>query len=175
MSHFDRGDRAQEYIRMSEGYDGSELIKVLKKHLPSGSSVLELGMGPGKDLDILRESYRVTGSDNSHKFLDIYREKNKHVDLLFLDAVTLHTDRRFDCIYSNKVLIHLSGEQLKLSFDRQRKILHPGGLLLHSFWYGESEEFFNGLRFNYLTEDVLLKIVEPSYEVLEIKSSLDKK
>ena len=114
MTHFDQGDRAQEYIRMSEGYDGSELIQVLKKHMPSKSRVLELGMGPGKDLDILRQSYRVIGSDISQKFLDIYREKNKEVDLLFLDAVTIDTDQKFDCIYSNKVLIHLSDEQNSL-------------------------------------------------------------
>ena len=40
---------------------------------------------------------------------------------------------------------------------------------MHSFWHGESEEIFNGLRFNYHTEDVLLKIVESSCDVLEIK------
>lgn len=50
----------QEYIEMVEGYDGTELINVLKNYLPKGSSLLELGMGPGKDLDLLKKTYSVT-------------------------------------------------------------------------------------------------------------------
>lgn len=41
---------------MAEGYDGEELIKILKEYLPEKSTLLELGMGPGKDLDILKKN-----------------------------------------------------------------------------------------------------------------------
>ena len=36
-----------------------------------GSTLLELGMGPGKDLDLLKKTYSVTGSDSSKIF--VYR------------------------------------------------------------------------------------------------------
>jgi len=62
---------------------------------------LELGIGLGKDFNILKKSYAVTGSDNSQVFLDKYKQKHPDADLLFLDAVTIQTDRKFDCIYSN--------------------------------------------------------------------------
>jgi cyclopropane fatty-acyl-phospholipid synthase-like methyltransferase len=168
MNYYNDETNAQEYIEMAEGYDGRELIEVLKQYLPEGASLLELGMGPGKDLDLLSKSYQVTGSDNAQTFLDIYLQNNPDAELLLLDARTLKTDRRFDGIYSNKVLHHLSEAELQGSFLRQVNILNPGGILLHSFWYGDREEFMHGLRFRYYTEDLLLAMVEPHFEVLEI-------
>jgi ubiquinone/menaquinone biosynthesis C-methylase UbiE len=70
MNYYDEIDNVREYIEMAEGYDGRELIEVLKQYLPKGASILELGMGPGKDLDLLSQTYQVTGSDNSQVFLD---------------------------------------------------------------------------------------------------------
>ena len=119
MGYFHEEKNVLEYIKMAEGYDGKELIEILKNHLPVGSTVLELGMGPGKDLKILSSDYIVTGSDYSNVFLELYRKKNKNADLLLLDAITLKTRRKFDCIYSNKVLIHLTRQELRMSLKRQ--------------------------------------------------------
>lgn len=167
-NYFDDENNARDYIEMAEGYDGRELIEVLKDYLPEGATVLELGMGPGVDLDLLSKSYQVTGSDNAQPFLDIYRQTNPDAELLLLDAITIETDRKFDCIYSNKVLHHLSTDELKDSCNRQAELLNPGGILFHSFWYGDQEEFMQGLRFQYYTQESLLTIVEPLFEVLEI-------
>ncbi len=68
MGYFDSEENVDAYIAMADGYDGAELIALFARYLPEGSSVLELGMGPGKDLDLLRPSYRVTGSDTSRVF-----------------------------------------------------------------------------------------------------------
>lgn len=138
--------------------------------LPVGSTVLELGMGPGKDLDILSSDYIVTGSDYSNVFLELYKKKNKNADLLLLDAITLKTDRKFDCIYSNKVLIHLTKQELKKSLKRQRDVLNHDGLIFHSFWKGDKTEEMHGLRFVYYTKNQLLDLFEDSYEMLEIQS-----
>ena len=104
MGFFDTENGVEQYLKMAEGYDGAELIKILQKYLRANSTVLELGMGPGKDLDILKKFYSVAGSDNSQVFLDKYRKKHQDADISLLDAVTIQTDRKFDCIYSNKVL-----------------------------------------------------------------------
>lgn len=169
MGYFDDRKRAEEYIEMAVGYDGRDLIEVLKEYLPEGASLLELGMGPGTDLDLLGQSYQVTGSDCAQPFLDIYREEHDEGDLLLLDARTIDTDRKFDGIYSNKVLHHLSEDELRLSLLRQAEILKPQGFLFHSFWYGDEEEFFHGLRFRQYTEEMLLRIVEPRFEVLAME------
>ena len=171
MGLFDTEKGVEEYIQMVEGSDGSELIKILQKYLPNKSSVLELGMGPGKDLDILNKSYTVTGSDSSKIFLDKYKKKEKGtVDLMHLDAVNIQTTKKFDCIFSNKVLHHLTKEDLKKSFQRQKKILNPNGIAFHSFWKGNKIEKIKDLLFTYYEIDDLTKIINSDFDILELKT-----
>jgi hypothetical protein len=73
MGYYHTAESVDKYIEMAEGYDGRALVEVLRKHLQPGATVLELGMGPGKDLDLLSESFQATGSDVSPLFLDRYR------------------------------------------------------------------------------------------------------
>ena len=169
MGFFDTEKGVDEYIKMAEGFDGAELIKILQIFLPGKSSVLELGMGPGKDLDILSKTYTVTGSDSSQIFLDRYKEQNPDTDLLKLDAVTLSTNRTFDCIYSNKVLHHLTTDDLKKSLKNQKKILNTNGILFHSFWRGNKTENMEGLLFVYYELNSLRELFETDYEILELK------
>lgn len=154
---------------MAEGYDGQHLVEVLRKILPEGSSVLELDMGPGVDLLTLSKTYQVTGSDNSTVFLERFRRLQPTADLVQLDAAVLDIDRSFDCIYSNKVLHHLTRQELKISFRRQAKILRDMGLLMHSFWFGDKEETYEGLRFVYYTEQSIQDVIGREYEMIEIR------
>ena len=169
MGYYHTEESVAEYISMAEGYDGRELVDALRGVLRTGSTVLELGMGPGKDLGILGESFHVTGSDNSEVFLERYRSTNPAADLILLDAVTMETDRRFDCIYSNKVLQHLTREELQESLRRQAEVLNSKGISLHSLWRGDKEEEFSGLRFVYYTEDSFSQVVGTEYEIVEAK------
>ena len=127
MGYYDSEKNVEQYIQMAEGYDGRYLIEKLERYLPEGSSVLELGMGPGKDLDLLNKKYTAAGSDNSDVFVNKYLKSNPGADVFVLDALTLDTDRNFDALYSNKVLTHLNYEQMKASFLRQSRILSSGG------------------------------------------------
>ncbi|MBK5108362.1 MAG: class I SAM-dependent methyltransferase [Anaerolineales bacterium] len=167
MAYFDDPRNVQNYITMAAGYDGRELVTALGKYFPDGAEVLELGMGPGVDLDLLSQQYQVTGSDTSRVFLDRYRKNHPGADLLLLDAETIETSRRFAGLYSNKVLHHLSSEQLQASFLRQQAVLLPEGIALHSFWLGDGEEFMDGLRFRCYSEDYLHALVEPNFTILE--------
>ena len=153
---------------MCEGTDGKKVIDILKKHLKENSTVLELGMGPGKDLDILKKNYNAVGSDNSQEFLSIYAENNKDTQLLLLGAVTINTKKKFDCIYSNKVLQHLTKNQLNESILRQWEVLCDNGLLFHTFWRGDSEEIYDGLRFVYYEKVELINSFQNLFNIIEI-------
>ncbi len=166
MGFFDSEKGVEEYIKMADGYDGTELIKILQKYLPEKSKVLELGMGPGKDLDILSKTFTVTGSDNSQVFLDKYKKNNPEANLLKLDAVTLSTNRMFDCIYSNKVLHHITREDLKKSIQRQSEIVNPNGIAFHSFWNGDKDENYDGLLFTKYQVEGLKEIIGNSFDIL---------
>ncbi len=169
MEFFHEEENAREYIKMAEGFDGRQLIEVLKEHLDPGSTILELGIGPGVDLEILKQTYTVTGSDYSQAFLDIYLNDHPEGDVLLLDAITIETERKFDCIYTNKVLQHLAREDLKVSIKRQKEVLNDGGILFHSFWKGDKEEFMKGIRFVYYEKEHLLALFKEDYEVLDIQ------
>ena len=173
MGYYDSEENVQQYIAMADGYDGRDLVAKLGEYVPVGSTVLELGMGPGKDLALLGEHFQVTGSDASAVFVERYRAAFPAADVLLLDAVTLETDRRFDAIYSNKVLYHLSRQELAQSFQRQAEVLNANGILLHSFWLGEGEEDFSGLRSVYYTEESLREVIGEEYEVIEFGSYLE--
>ncbi len=166
MGFFDTEDGVNEYLEMAKGHDGRDLIERLPEYLLTGSSVLELGMGPGADLELLAEHYRVIGSDSSSLFLERYREKNPEADLLLLDAVTLETDRVFDCIFSNKVLHHLQREDLERSVPRQAEVLHEGGLLAHAFWHGAKVEDMGDLHFQFYLESEIEEIFSDHFDVV---------
>jgi len=87
MGYFDTKKGIEEYIKRSQGWGGQKLINVLKKYLPKKSTLLELGMGPGRDFDILKKTYIATGSDGSKAFLDRYKKKNKTAEIVRLDVV----------------------------------------------------------------------------------------
>lgn len=168
MGFYDEEKTAREYIAMAEGYDGSFLIDVMAKHVPEYATVLEIGMGPGKDLDLLGARYQTTGSDTSSFFLTRYQQLNPTADLMKLDAVTLATNRKFDCIYSNKVLHHLDDQDLDRSLQRQKQVLNSGGFVMHSFWSGSGVDEIQGLKFHYHTEASLRAVFGAQFAVLEL-------
>ncbi len=169
MGYYDSEENVERYIRMASGYDGKLLIDVLAKYLPEGSRILEVGMGAGKDLLMLNKHYQVSGSDSSAIFVKRFRRLHPNLDVKVLDAITIDTDERYDGIYSNKVLIHLSRADLLASFERQAQVLNTGGVAIHSFWYGDGEAEYHGLRFHYYREDSLKALTGPGYEFLESK------
>lgn len=169
MGYYNTKKGIREYTKRSQKWGGIKLIKILKKHLPKNSSLLEIGMGPGRDFDILKKIYRATGSDRSKMFLNNYKKQNKKANLLKLDAVTLRTSKRFDGIYTNKVLQHITKRELKKSIKRQKEILNPGGIVFHTFWKGNKIEYKRGLRFVYYEKRQLKKIIGKNFDILEIK------
>lgn len=168
MGFFDNEDNVNTYIKMVEDYDGEALMSVLHSHLDKKSTLLEIGMGAGKDFDILKKDYEVCGSDFSTIFLDIYKKKHPEADLVLLNAVTMNIDRKFDCIYSNKVLQHLTKDALYSSAENQIGALNDGGLIFHTFWYGEGAETYDGLLFTFYKENELRSIFEKNFEIIDL-------
>jgi len=168
-SYYHTKESVEEYIRKAKDHNGAQLIDRLKKYLPAGSSLLEIGSGPGSDWRLLKKIYEVIGSDNSLEFLKhlhaIYPEKG----FLKLDATTLDTQVTFDGIYSNKVLHHLEDIALEASIKRQYEILNPEGVVCHSFWKGEDTEIYNDLFVNYHSDTGIRILFEKHFDPLLIQ------
>ena len=169
LSFYEDPKNVEHYTAFTPAHDGAELVDALRAALPAGSTLLELGMGPGKDLQLLSETYTVTGSDFSQAFLERFRGIEPDADLLQLDARTLETDRHFDAIYTNKALIHLDDDELAQSFARQHAVLKPGGLMLHSFWYGDKTEQHGQLTLVRRNEESLQRLLASGWEILALE------
>ena len=156
----------KEYIQLAKGVSGTQLIDKLKDYLPLNASILEIGSGPGTDWNILSKCYQVVGSDYSNEFLNHLIEQNPSGQFIHLDAITLNTDKRFDAIYSNKVMHHLTDGELTQSINRQHTILNSNGLICHSFWRGKDSEVFKGLFVNYHEKENIEKFYQNSFDIL---------
>ena len=95
---------------------------------------------------------------------------NPGAEFLELDAVTLKTERKFNGIYSNKVLHHLNDNELRSSIDRQAQKLLPGGIICHSFWKGEGDEIHKGLFVNYHSKLSLRSLFEKYFDFLVLEN-----
>lgn len=164
--YYQSKETVEGYLKAAADVDSKPLIEKLKGFLSAGSTLLELGSGPGTDWRILNESYSITGSDYSQEFLEHLKAENPEGEFLQLDAITLDTELKFDGIYSNKVLHHLEDDELEKSIAGQRITLNPNGVICHSFWKGKGTDMFNGMYVNYHTELELKNIFEPHFEIL---------
>lgn len=162
-------ESVEEYIELAKDVNGRQLIEKLKQVLPINSNILEIGSGPGTDWKILNESYNVIGSDFSIVFLNHLISNNPKGKFLELDAITLKTDKKFDGIYSNKVMHHLKNNELTDSVKKQFEILNSDGIICHSFWKGEGSEIFKGLFVNYHSKTTLKEIFKKYFEILLIE------
>lgn len=155
-----------EYIQAAKGFDGKRNIETLKDVLPTDSTLLELGSGPGSDFEILNKRYSVTGSDYSNAFILHLKNKYPNEQFLQLNAATLESNQQFDGIYSNKVLHHLTNDEIADSIERQHEILNTNGIICHSFWMGEGSEIFKGMFVNYHNESELRTYFSRKFEIL---------
>ena len=168
-NYYKTKEGVQEYIALAKDVNGSLLIDQLKKFLPINSTLLEIGTGPGTDWNLLKEDYKVIGSDNSLEFLNHLKTTYPTGQFLHLDAITLSTNSTFEGIYSNKVMQHLNNSEISESIRSQHRITAANGIVCHSFWKGEGSEIFKGLYVQYHTKKSILKYFEKYFKVLLIE------
>lgn len=167
MSFYEDPKQVDKYENMCLEYDGSELYEILDKHLKKSSSLLELGCGPGNDIEYLHKNYKVTGSDLSDEFLRRCKNRFNNLPFIKLDAVLLSTDERFDSIFSNKVLHHLTMDELERSLQRQQEVLKQDGLFAHTFWIGDKEFTMEGMLFVFHDKEKLLQLISKYFSIQE--------
>eukprot|EP01130_Rhizamoeba_saxonica_P012714 TRINITY_DN5395_c0_g1_i2.p1 TRINITY_DN5395_c0_g1~~TRINITY_DN5395_c0_g1_i2.p1 ORF type:complete len:195 (+),score=30.08 TRINITY_DN5395_c0_g1_i2:110-694(+) len=166
-TYFATPEKVKDYTNKSEGYNGKFLIDKIPNHLKTGSSILELGMGPGKDLQLLADlGYQVSGSDVSHEFVDRYRQQHPDSDVFVLNLLNIDISKQFDALYSNKVMIYFDESDLTRSFEMQHNVLNDGGFVFHSFWKGEEKYSFGGMDFYYYNTEMLTSTFEQWFDVV---------
>lgn len=168
-NYYHQEETVAEYLKMAAEVNSSTLIKRYVRHLNENASVLELGTGPGTDWQLLNSYVKTIGSDVSEVFIQHLNATFPGNEFLLLDAITLKTQQKFNGIYANKVLHHLTDEELEMSLKKQADILLPGGVVMHSYWLGEGTEDFKGMFVNYHDKQYLQELYSKQFKVLEME------
>lgn len=157
---------------MSENYSNVWLMDKLDLYLKYNSSILELGMGRGEDFEAISKKYFVTGTDNSPIFIESYKSKHPRANVFVMNSTNINTNKTFDCIYSNKVLQHLSRDEFELSLTSQLQALKKNGIIFMTLWYGVHREelmFDGNFRLTYYTEKDIIEIIKDNFNILSIE------
>lgn len=152
-------NNVNEYIEMCKDFDASAHVEFVVKNLNSSGSLLEIGSGPGNDLPELNKHYSVTASDYSPLFLKAINEQHPQIPTLQIDAKQISCEHSFDVVYSNKVLHHLTIDELKASLVQQAALLNQGGRLAHCMWIGEEDFVHEGNVHKYYTKEEILELI----------------
>lgn len=157
-SGYDRlGESYRDWVVRNAGGFREQFIGEVLSRLPAGTSVLELGCGPGTDAEAL-------ASGREYVAIDLSSVQLAHARTVVPHGVFIHDDftetplpeESFDAIVSLYVLNHLPGEELPEAFARVWGWLRPGGLFAASLsrtadssvqraWLGKVDMFFGGM------------------------------
>lgn len=120
------------------GGSPKQRVHFLKRFLPIGRSVLEIGSGGGNDaLELQNAGYKVTASEFIDRFLN--ELKNKGLKTIYLDAKKDEIPPA-DGIYANAVFVHFSPQEIADFLKRAKPVLQNEKVLFFSVIKGEGQE-----------------------------------
>ncbi|MBE7162540.1 MAG: GNAT family N-acetyltransferase [Williamsia herbipolensis] len=128
---------SQRYVdRTSDARSG--LVEDVLAVVPVGSTVLEVGSGPGRDaLALEAAGLRVVRSDGARAFVERLRDQGH--EALVLDVLRDDLGGPYDAVFANAVLLHVPRERLVDVLGRIRAAVRPGGVLAATLKRGEGE------------------------------------
>lgn len=118
--------------------DVLELVRRFAGHLSTGSAVLEIGSGPGRDALLLEEAgLRVRRTDISEGFVALLREAGYEADLL--DPLVDDLGGPWDGVWASACLLHVARTDLAAVLSRLAGATRAYGVLHASFKEGDGE------------------------------------
>lgn len=111
----------------------SDIISILREELPRFKKVLELGSQKGDDLKLLNEYFEVVASEDTKVKTRYLKDEFIDIRVILLDAISMDTHKKFDCIYSKNIFDNNSLYEISQSFENQKKVLNKEGLIFHIF------------------------------------------
>jgi SAM-dependent methyltransferase len=154
LAHYDA--TADAYWEGTRDHDVSQNVQALLSHLRAGPRrILDLGCGPGRDLDTFRTlGHEAVGLDGAARFVDMARRRTGcevlHQDFLALDLPAVS----FDGVFANASLFHVPVQELPRVLSELWATLRLDGVLFSSNPHGRNQEGWNRGRYGaYLDEE----------------------
>jgi 2-polyprenyl-3-methyl-5-hydroxy-6-metoxy-1,4-benzoquinol methylase len=136
--------------RLAQRYDHAQvdsLHALLRRWIPLGSQVLEIGCGSGRDARFLADlGCRVTATDASDELLTHAKTLSssptnpEYLQRMYPLAPTDPLlQRKFDVVLAIAVLMHIPAQELDAFYTNLRMLTRPGGLAIFSVRDGTAE------------------------------------
>ena len=116
-------------------------LDIMKKYTKTGSSVLDLGGGPGRYTQELAKSGRIMSlGDISPELVEIAKEKNedtkniKSIDVVNAVKLDIYEKNSFDCVLVMGPLYHLTeSSEIEAALKEVYRILKKDGIMIAGF------------------------------------------
>jgi SAM-dependent methyltransferase len=120
----------------------SAVIDDLIALVPTGSTVLELGSGPGRDAnDLERAGLFVSRTDGAAVFVQRFRSMG--IEARTLNVFAADFGGPFDAVFANAVLLHVGRAELAGVLGVALRATRVGGVLVASFKEGVGDGWSN--------------------------------
>ena len=149
IGHYDRG--AEDFWEGTRDHDVSQNYRALLEAIEDEPpfSILDLGCGPGRDLQYFRSlGHKAVGLDGSKEFVARARSYSG-CEVLYQDFLAMDLpEGRFDGVFANASLFHVPSQELPRVLRELARALKVRGVLFCSNPRGSNEEGFNGDRYS---------------------------
>lgn len=139
-----------DWASIRNGKEVNQCIKDFCKLLPSKASILDVGCGTGKPIDVYLSDnkFKVVGIDISNKMIDFAKELNlENTIFINTDFLDYKSDDKFDAIIAFDSFWHIDLDDQPSIYKKCASLLVDDGYLL--FTHGIRHETILGKMFSH--------------------------
>jgi len=139
-----------DWASIRNGKEVNQCIKDFCKLLPSKASILDVGCGTGKPIDVYLSDnkFKVVGIDISNKMIDFAKELNlENTIFINTDFLEYKNDDKFDAIIAFDSIWHIDLDDQLSIYKKCASLLVDDGYLL--FTHGIRHETILGKMFSH--------------------------
>ena len=133
----------------------ARLRELIDTYAPGARSILDVGCGTGRHLELLGPEFERVGIDLSDEMLAVARDRCPDVEFLQADMTTIDLGRRFDvvtCLLSAVAYVRTIA-RLDEAVARMAAHLNPDGVLLLEPWLSPERYWVGHLAVNHAERD----------------------
>ena len=146
----DYEERSGSFWEGTRDHDVSQNVEALlsELHVPAPARILDLGCGPGRDLEDFRSrGHEAIGLDGCEAFARMARA-HSGCEVWVQDFLEMRLPAgHFDGVFANAALFHVPGQELPRVLEEVRRTLRVGGVLFASNPRGSNQEGWQGARY----------------------------